>query len=266
MPIALHGRAIDYEETGAGPAIVLVPGSFSTMAAWRPVVRRLADRFRCIATSLPGYGGSTETRDAANDIASLAETVEAVIRHAGEPVHLVGHSFGGCTAMAVAIRGRVALSGLTMFEANPADILREAGESHLHALTQGMLGAYRTGVAAEVAPGVIDFWGGAGSFAALPAPVQEYVRRTADTNARDWQSALEFTAGIAAYRAIPCPAHFVHGSDGHAAARRMAELLAEWLPLGRLSTIPGASHFMISTHPNETAAIIAADATRQNAG
>jgi hypothetical protein len=30
--------AIDYEETGTGATIVLVPGSCSTGAAWRPVV------------------------------------------------------------------------------------------------------------------------------------------------------------------------------------------------------------------------------------
>ena len=29
---------IDYQETGAGPTVVLVPGSCSTGAAWRPVM------------------------------------------------------------------------------------------------------------------------------------------------------------------------------------------------------------------------------------
>lgn len=260
MPIARDGRAIDWEETGAGPTVVLVPGSFSTMAAWRPVARLLADRFRCVATSLPGYGGSEEVRDGSNAIAPLVAAVEAVVKEAGAPVHLVGHSFGGCIAMAVALRGQVALSGLTMFEANPVHVLKLAGETGLHALAEGMLAAYRAGEAAEVAPGVIDFWGGAGSFAALPEPVQAYVRRTAATNARDWESALGFESSEAGWRAIGCPARFVHGSEGHAVARRVAELLAAWLPQGRLSRIDGASHFMISTHPRETAAMIAEDA------
>jgi hypothetical protein len=29
---------IDYDETGAGPTILLVPGSCSTGAVWRPVI------------------------------------------------------------------------------------------------------------------------------------------------------------------------------------------------------------------------------------
>jgi pimeloyl-ACP methyl ester carboxylesterase len=191
----------------------------------------------------------------------MAETVEAVIAHAGPPVHLVGHSFGGCVAMAVAVRGRVALSGLTMFEANPVDVLRVAGEGALHALAAGMLAAYRAAPddPAPVAARVIDFWGGAGSHDALPAAVQDYIARTAATNARDWRSALDFVAGPDAYRAVACPATFVHGSAGHPAARRMCEILAGWLPRGRVAAVAGASHFMISTHPAETAALIARD-------
>ena len=53
---------IDYEESGAGPTIVLVPGSCSTGAAWRPVIAAWENRFRCVTTSLPGYGGTAERR------------------------------------------------------------------------------------------------------------------------------------------------------------------------------------------------------------
>src|SRR5262249_14697158 len=45
-----RGR-IDYEECGAGPTIVLVPGSCSTGAAWRPVIGTLNGRFRYETTS-----------------------------------------------------------------------------------------------------------------------------------------------------------------------------------------------------------------------
>ena len=93
-----RGR-IDYDETGDGPAVVLVPGSCSTGAAWRPVISQWKGSFRCVTTSLLGYGGTAERRTARDtDISHEAEIVEAVIRRAGRPVHLVGHSFGGLTA------------------------------------------------------------------------------------------------------------------------------------------------------------------------
>src|SRR5216684_3902276 len=120
---------IDYDESGEGPAVVLVPGSCSTGAAWRPVIAQWANGFRCVTTSLLGYGGTVERRIGLDaDIAHEAEVLEAVIRRAACPVHLVGHSFGGLTALAVALRGRVPLLSLTIAEAPAPEILRTMGE------------------------------------------------------------------------------------------------------------------------------------------
>jgi pimeloyl-ACP methyl ester carboxylesterase len=80
-------ECIEYGEVGTGPAIVLVPGSCSTGAAWRPVIACLKDRFRCVTTSLLGYGGTTERRSASDSsIVHEAEALEWVVRRAGEPV------------------------------------------------------------------------------------------------------------------------------------------------------------------------------------
>src|ERR1700709_207080 len=104
---------IDYHESGQGPAVVFVPGSCSTGAAWRPTIDHLQARFRCVTTSLLGYGGTAERRtDVACDIGLEAEIIEAVVRRADCPVHLVGHSFGGLSALAVALRHKVPLLSL----------------------------------------------------------------------------------------------------------------------------------------------------------
>src|SRR5471032_2676273 len=87
---------IDYDECGSGPAVVLLPGSCSTGAAWRPVIAAWDNQFRSVTTSLLGYGGTGERRTAGNPtISRNAEAMESVVRRAGGRVHLVGHSFGG---------------------------------------------------------------------------------------------------------------------------------------------------------------------------
>src|SRR5471032_1985760 len=141
---------IDYHETGDGPTVVLVPGSCSTGAAWRPVISELGTSYRCVTISLLGYGRTTERRESGDaDISREAEVLEAVIRRAATPVHLVGHSFGGLTALAVALRKRVPLLSLTIAEAPAAEILRPAGEyQHYLAfrrMTDGYIAAYRSG-------------------------------------------------------------------------------------------------------------------------
>ena len=121
---------IDYDEFGTGTTLVLVPGSCSTGAAWRPVIANWNSEIRCVTTSLLGYGGTAERRTARDpSISHEAEMLESVIRRAGGPVHLVGHSFGGLVALAVALRKQVDLASLVVIEAPAAEVLRDNGES-----------------------------------------------------------------------------------------------------------------------------------------
>jgi len=175
-----RGR-IDYEVAGAGPTIVLVPGSCSTGAAWRPVMAAWDGRFRCVTTSLLGYGGTAERRTAQDpSIWHEADVVEDVVRAAGEPVHLVGHSFGGLTALALALRNRVRLKSLVVIEAPAAELLRQNGDhAHYRAfreMTQGYFAAHAAGDAQAIAA-MIDFYGG-------PAPSRRGRRGCATT---PWQ-------------------------------------------------------------------------------
>ena len=134
---------IDYDECGAGPAIVLVPGSCSTGAAWRPIISDLSSRFRCVTTSLLGYGGTVERRTASDpSISHEAEVLELVVRKAGGPVHLVGHSFGGLVALVVALRNQVPLSSLMILEAPAMELLRAEGEDRHYSLFRDMTEAY----------------------------------------------------------------------------------------------------------------------------
>lgn len=99
-----QGR-IDYDECGSGPAAVLLPGSCSIGAAWRPIIAAWGNRFRCVTTSLLGYGGTSERRTVGDpSISRNAEAMESVIRRTGGRVHLVGHSFGGLVALGQVLR------------------------------------------------------------------------------------------------------------------------------------------------------------------
>src|SRR3982074_10354 len=98
---------IDYDESGEGPAVVLVPGSCSTGAAWRPVMAQGQDGFRRVTPSVVGYGGTVERRIALDaDIAHEAEVLEAVIRRAACPVHLVRPPVRGLSVLAAALSMR----------------------------------------------------------------------------------------------------------------------------------------------------------------
>ena len=218
--------AIEFDEHGSGPTtLVFVPGSFSTGAAWRPVIRALAGHYRIVTTSLLGYGGTAERRDLDNlSIDTEVEVLAAVLRRVGGPAHVIGHSFGAHVALACALRtDNPPLS--------PA-VLEVGGEPALlaqfHSMSDPYIAAWRAGEA-DAARRVID-----------------------------WLVAYRDRPDTAAFARMAVPTQVLRGALGHAAVQRGNELIRQWLPAASLMTVPGASHFMISTHADEVARLVEA--------
>jgi pimeloyl-ACP methyl ester carboxylesterase len=264
-----RGR-IDYAECGAGSTVVLVPGSCSTGAAWRPVIASWNGQFRCVTTSLLGYGGTVERRTASDpDISHEAEMLETVVRRADSRVHLVGHSFGGLVALAVALRNRVPLASLVIIEAPGPEVLRDRGEHEHYRAFRGMTDAYFAafdGGNAEAIAAMIDFYGGAGTYASWPPRVRAYAVETTPVNILDWASAYGFSLSAAWLAAVQIPALVIRGGVSHPAVQCANALLSECMSEAALVTIDTAAHFMIATHPNEVGRLIAQHVHSAEAG
>ena len=257
--------AIDYEETGTGATMVLVPGSCSTGAAWQPVVAHWNGAFRCVTTSLLGYGRTAERRTE-NDIgiALEAEIVESVTARAGGAVHLVGHSFGGLATLAVALRNRVPLLSLTIIEAPAPGILRQTGDRRHYAafreMSDAYIGSFASGDKSAIAR-MIDFFGGAGTFATWPERVRRFACQTTPVNILDWETAYRFPLSPAILELVDVPTLVLCGGASHAAMRCANQRLAEGITGASIVTLSGAAHFMIATHPGEVACLIASHVT-----
>lgn len=265
---------VDLVEAGAltpdAPVVLFVPGSYSTPAAWRGIQKRLAPRWRLVATSILGYGATRETRrpgDLAMDheVAVLAE----VGRRIGRPVHLVGHSFGATVALAAALARALEVASIATFEANPIDVIRgdgvradaarNADGRDLYALTRAMCREFEAAIDAgegDAAGRVIDFWGGPGAFQAMPEAVRDYCRQTVSANRLDWHTCFGFDAGEAAYRALACPVLLVRGGNANDQMVAITGRLAGWLPNARTEVVEGAGHFLITSHAEACARLL----------
>jgi pimeloyl-ACP methyl ester carboxylesterase len=260
-------RGIDYEEHGEGPTVVLVPGSCSTAAAWRPVVSEWGSTFRCITTSLLGYGGTAERRTVESaDMAHEAEMVEEVVRRAGGPVHLVGHSFGGTAGLAVALRRSVPLASLTVLEPPVPELLRHLGE-HWHYgafrdMTRSYFKAFDMGDDQAI-ESMIDFYGGTGTFGSWPERVRKYAVSTTPVNLLDWACAYSFHVTRSSLSKVEVPTLVIKGGQSHPAMQRLNELLGQCIPDATVETIESAAHFMISTHAPQVARTVARHVQQQ---
>jgi pimeloyl-ACP methyl ester carboxylesterase len=128
-------------------------------------------------------------------------------------------------------------------------------------MNDAYFGAFRAGEEAAIAT-MIDFFGGAGTFAGWPQRVRDYAVETTAVNLLDWASAFGFALTPASLAAVKVPTLVVRGGASHPAVQRANELLGGWIPGATVMAIPGAAHFMISTHAKEMARVIAAHVAR----
>jgi pimeloyl-ACP methyl ester carboxylesterase len=103
---------------------------------------------------------------------------------------------------------------------------------------------------------MIDFYGGAGTFAGWPQRVRDYAIETTAANILDWASGYGFQLTRPSLAKIDIPILVLWGENSHPAVQRTNQLLAQCTKASAV-TIGGAAHFMISTHAEEVARTLA---------
>ncbi len=91
------GTPIAYWQSGSGPPLVLVHGTTADHTRWAGVLPSLERHFTVYAMDRRGRGGSGDTASYA--IEREFEDVAAVVEAIGEPVSLLGHSYGAICSL-----------------------------------------------------------------------------------------------------------------------------------------------------------------------
>jgi pimeloyl-ACP methyl ester carboxylesterase len=102
--VTVSGTRFRYVQSGTGPDVLLIHGSPGSAEDWDPIFERLAQKHRVTAYDRPGHGYSEgwtlpHTHEVNGHIA--LELVDAL---GLKDVLIVGHSYGGSTALNVAVR------------------------------------------------------------------------------------------------------------------------------------------------------------------
>jgi len=112
---SLAGVTVSYDRYGSGPPLVLVHGAFSDHRTnWEFVKPLLETRFTVYAIARRGRG-ETDTTEG-HRLEDEGRDVVAVIQSVGEPVFLLGHSYGAHTALAAATMAPARVSKLVLYE------------------------------------------------------------------------------------------------------------------------------------------------------
>src|SRR5947209_17586000 len=96
------GTAIAFDQSGDGPAIILVGGAMSTQSASMPLAALLAPHFTVFACDRRGRGDSGDTAPYA--VEREVDDLAALIGEAGGSAVGLGHSSGAALALEAAAR------------------------------------------------------------------------------------------------------------------------------------------------------------------
>lgn len=133
--IELPPYAFWVREAGEGTPLVLVHGLSGSSRWWDRNLDELAAHHRVLAVDLVGFGRNRRLLGSPLPL-SIGETASLLARWLGtleEPVHLVGHSMGGQTALEVAARAPERIRSLTLVASTGIPFRLEA-RPHLEAI------------------------------------------------------------------------------------------------------------------------------------
>src|SRR5690242_10247538 len=136
----VDGIRLEYETSGQGEPVIFIHGAFIADTFRLLFEEPSLAGYRLIAYRRRGYGGSSRTSEPVTFARQAADT-QALLRHLGaEPAHVVGHSFGGCIALQLALQMPQAVHSLALLE--PALMIGDSGDSYRQALLASA-GRYR---------------------------------------------------------------------------------------------------------------------------
>jgi pimeloyl-ACP methyl ester carboxylesterase len=244
-----------FREAGSGPAVLCLHSNASTSGQWRALMERLAPRYRVIAADAYGAGRSPAwpagTPGWLDDEISLLEPLMRDL----PAFHLVGHSYGAAIALKAALRYGERVKSLALYEPTLFALL--LAQDPAHPAVQGIRDA-ATDAAAAVERGdldaaaerFIDYWMGAGAWAAMPQSRRPAVAQSM-RGIRYWAHALmEEPTPLAAFAQLEAPVLYLVGARSPASSRGVFAVLSRMLPRVKVVEFERLGHMGPVTHPD----------------
>ncbi|QIN81939.1 alpha/beta fold hydrolase [Rubrobacter tropicus] len=238
------GTPIAHWRGGEGPPLVLVHGTAADHSRWNPVLPALEEHFTVYALDRRGRGSSGDADGYA--IEREYEDVAAMVDSIGEPVHVLGHSYGGLCALEAALLTRN-VRKLVLYDPGIEVAGEEIYPSEVIERMEAMLAAGdRDGVIVTTMREV----------AGLPPETVEYMRSlpvwqarvdAAHTIPRELRAVKGYGFEPERFGDLEAPTLLLSGGESPAAMRKAAEEVDGSLPDSRVVVMPGQGHSAMDT-------------------
>ena len=247
VAISKDGTEIAYWRSGAGPSLVLVHGTTADHTRWARLLPNLEQHFTVYAMDRRGRGNSGDRAGDGYAIEREFEDVAAVIEAIGEPVFLLGHSYGAICSLEASLQTDK-VRRLILYEPplpTGASLYTPGVPERIQALVDA--GDQEAGLEVFFREVVQMPEPELEAYRALPA---WKVRVTlAPTIARELVVDRSYTFRPERFAGFSVPTLLLLGSDSPLAFRQATEVLAAALPDSRIVVMAGQRHVAMDTAP-----------------
>lgn len=259
--IAFAGLRARYRTWGDGWPLVLLHSGGSSGAQWDRFAEAAPRGWRLIAPDLIGFGETDAWPQAGALTHDLQARLVAEIIGAtcDGPVEIVGHSYGGATALRLAIDCPGKARSMILIEPVTTCLLGEAGDpmfAESRVVASTFIASMERGQPETGWEAFIDSRNGAGTWARLADKRrQHFLAQSAQT--RDaFLSNLNNRTTLAECARLALPVTMITGAETTECDRRTSDVLRGALGTATPVTVPGAGHMSPLTHPGAVVSIV----------
>jgi pimeloyl-ACP methyl ester carboxylesterase len=241
---------VSYDCYGGGPPLVLIHGGFSDhVTNWQRVKPLLQDRFTVYAVARRGRGETSPTRGHSVDD-EIADVV-AVLHSVGEPVFLLGHSYGALCTLGAAARCPTGIRKLVLYEPPHPSAITPKTLAPLERIAER--GDWDTLVETfmldvlQVPAGEVEQIKG--------TPLWRVWTADAEASLNDLRALSRYEFDATHYRLLGRPVQLLIGTASPRAIY-VTDALAAVLPNARITELEGQAHEGMTTAPAQFVAAI----------
>jgi pimeloyl-ACP methyl ester carboxylesterase len=246
---SVDGVELEYQiiGEGTGPPVLFIHGAL-VAEAMRPLAeeRALSDRYRLVRYHRRGFAGSTHSEGPVS-LGRQAADAAALLDELGfAPAHIAGHSYGGATALQLAVDHPDVVRSLALLE--PALLAVPSTEALLPEL-MALGERYAISDAAGAVGQFLELISGRSNWrevldARLPGAFDQAVKDARTLFEIEMPALQEWAFGADEAARIDKPVLSVLGAESLPVFGEGRGLLQSWFPRVEVYDLPGASHFL----------------------